>query len=146
MSKLNRIWALELANELSSSARIDGFDISPGQFTPQAWCGNHVHLLTHDAFKPFPPEYLGQYDIVHIRFFGLIANNEDAEPLLKNLITLLSKCDSRPIEQFLSSTTLAILMPANSLHRPQSPADISCGLSHYSTLVEPSSPIHPHQP
>ncbi|MCJ1427309.1 hypothetical protein MMC29_005212 [Sticta canariensis] len=83
------IWALELANELSSSARIDGFDISPGQFTPQAWCGNNVHLLTHDAFKPFPTEYLGQYDIVHIRFFCQVANDEDAEPLLKNLITLL---------------------------------------------------------
>lgn len=90
MSSSKRIWALELANELSSSARIDGFDISPAQFTPQAWCGNKVHLRTHDAFKPFPPEYLGQYDIVHLRLFGLVANNENAEPLLKNLITLLS--------------------------------------------------------
>ncbi|MCJ1429188.1 hypothetical protein MMC29_007101, partial [Sticta canariensis] len=83
------IWPLELAHELSSSARIDGFDISAGQFPPEAWRGNNVHLHAHDAFKPFPTEHLGQYNIVHIRFFLVLVNNEDAEPLLNNLLTLL---------------------------------------------------------
>lgn len=87
---------------MSSSARIDGFDISSDQFPPQAWRGNIVHLFTHDTFNPFPSEYLGQYDIVHIRFFVTIVNNEDAEPLLNNLMTLLSKCNSWSLEHILS--------------------------------------------
>lgn len=89
-SPSDRLWPLELANDLASSAQIDGFDISSAQYPPRAWLGTSVNLITHDAFKPFPQEYLGKYDIVHIRFFATIVNDEDAEPLLDNLIALLS--------------------------------------------------------
>lgn len=76
---------------LDPSARIDGFDISPDQYPYEGWCAKNVHLITHDAFKPFPQEYLSKYDVVHIRFFCTLLNNEDVDPLLKDLVTLLSK-------------------------------------------------------
>ena len=44
-------------------------------------------------FKSFPQELLGNYDVVHLRFFCTIVNNEDAHPLLESLIVLLSMCN-----------------------------------------------------
>ena len=81
---------MELAAKLGPSAKIDGFDISPNQYPPEVWRPNNVHLYTQDIFKPFPEASLGQYDIVHVRFMLTLVNNKDAEPLLENLVTLLS--------------------------------------------------------
>jgi hypothetical protein len=51
-----------------------------------------VHLYEQDSFQPFPGVFLGQFDIVNLRSALCYVNNEDAEPLLNNLISLLSKC------------------------------------------------------
>ncbi|MCJ1479796.1 hypothetical protein MMC13_008482 [Lambiella insularis] len=80
-------WALETATKYPS-ATVDGFDISDEQFSPLYSISN-VRLIVHDCFKPFPSAYLGQYDIVHARFWLCLVNNPDAPELLKNLITLL---------------------------------------------------------
>ena len=73
------------------NATIDGFDISDEQFSPLYSISN-VRLFTHDCFEPFPTEFIGQYDIVHVRFWLCLVNNPDAPVLLKNLMSLLSTC------------------------------------------------------
>ena len=82
-------WVLETAVKYQD-ATIDGFDISDEQFSPLYGISN-VRLIIHDCFEPFPPEFLGQYDTVHARFWLCITNNPDGPVLLKNLMSLLSK-------------------------------------------------------
>ncbi|KAL2038437.1 hypothetical protein N7G274_008776 [Stereocaulon virgatum] len=65
------IWPLELSHELPGTARIDGFDISPAQYPHRNWLPANVILHVHNAFAPFPQEYVGVYDVVHVRFFLL---------------------------------------------------------------------------
>jgi len=48
-----------------------------------------VHLLVRDFFEKFPEEFVGTYDVVHIQFALCLVNNVDAEPLLKNILSLL---------------------------------------------------------
>ena len=82
-------WALETAVKYPNAA-IDGFDFSDEQFSPLYGVQN-VRLTVHNCFEPFPPEFLGRYDIVHARFWLCLVNNPDAPVLPKNLMTLLSK-------------------------------------------------------
>jgi len=83
------IWLLELASYLPSTTSLDGFDISSDQYPPQEWLPPNVHLSVHDSFEPFPSDALGTYDIVNLRFALCYVNNDDAEVLLPNLISLL---------------------------------------------------------
>ena len=132
-----RIWPLELAGELSPSARIDGFDISPSQYPFQDWCAKNIQLTTHDAFKPFPQEYLGKYDVVHIRFFCTLVNNEDAQPLLENLVALLSK---RKYYSLIFRYTSTLHLYAN-LILPKNLVDTSSGSNRRYTRVGQRLPI-----
>ncbi|KAF7864082.1 hypothetical protein EAF04_007047 [Stromatinia cepivora] len=84
------IWLLELSEDLPSSAKLDGFDISAAQYPLKEWLPEKVDLVTQNAFKPFPQNILGTYDVAHLRFALFYVNDEDAETLLKNLISLLS--------------------------------------------------------
>jgi len=83
------IWPSELAVELPSSAVIDAFDVSSAQFPPQGWHTPNVNFKTHDCFEPFPIEHIQQYDIVNVRFWLCILNDDTARPLLDNVLTLL---------------------------------------------------------
>ncbi|KAF2869228.1 S-adenosyl-L-methionine-dependent methyltransferase [Massariosphaeria phaeospora] len=82
------IWAGEIAVQLPD-AKIDAIDISAAQFPPAPFRKSNTHFWTHDCFKPFPDEYLGQFDIVHARFWLCIINDDVAKPLMENLLTLL---------------------------------------------------------
>ncbi|KAF4621499.1 hypothetical protein G7Y89_g14575 [Cudoniella acicularis] len=84
-----RIWATELADKLGASAIVDAFDVSADQFPPRGWRSPNVCFTSHDCFKPFPAEYQNQFDIVHLRFWLCIINDDVVEPLLENVLTLL---------------------------------------------------------
>ena len=75
-----------------SSIEFVGFDISDVGF-PLNHSAN-IKFLLHDMSQPFPKEYWGSFDIVHIRFviYGLTA--EVAPAVVDNLIGLLSKLGS----------------------------------------------------
>ena len=94
MSTLNNIraslWPSELSHDLPPTARIDGFDLSAVQYPPRNWLPSNVHLHVQDSFAPFPPDHIGTYDIVHIRFFFTLLNSTNVEKLIQNLLTLLS--------------------------------------------------------
>ena len=66
--------------------------MSSAQYPSQEWLPNNMSLHVHNAFSPFSQEFLGVYDIVHIQMFITIIEKNDPGPLIRNLMTLLSKC------------------------------------------------------
>jgi chemotaxis methyl-accepting protein methylase len=86
----DRIWVSEVAASLPN-AKFDAVDISADQFPPESFQPSNVHFWTHNCFEPFPDEYLGQFDIVNARFWLCIVNDDVADKLLDNFLTLLSK-------------------------------------------------------
>lgn len=84
-----RLWASEVAASLPN-ATIDAIDISSGQFPPEAFRPPNTRFWTHDCFKPFPAEHLGQFDAVNLKFWLCIVNDDVAEKIIRNVITLLS--------------------------------------------------------
>ncbi|KAF2729478.1 S-adenosyl-L-methionine-dependent methyltransferase [Polyplosphaeria fusca] len=82
------IWAGEMAKALPH-AKFDAVDISADQYPPEAFRYSNTSFWTHDCFEPFPDEYIGAFDIVNIRFWLCIINDDVAEKLTKNFLTLL---------------------------------------------------------
>lgn len=91
-----RIWLIDVNRQLPS-ARLDGFDISGGQYPPKEWLPANLSLRTLDVHKPIPEEFKGQYDIVHVRLFLTVVRNDDPLPILNNLMDMLSKTIARGI-------------------------------------------------
>lgn len=81
---------MELADELPSSTKFDAFDTAPGQYPPRAWLPGNISLYVQDAFKSFPTDFHGIYDIVHIALFILVVPDNDPSVLISNLLKLLS--------------------------------------------------------
>ncbi|KAI2479983.1 Methyltransferase [Pyrenophora tritici-repentis] len=85
------IWACELATKLSSpTARIDAFDISDLQFPAPAFRPANVHFHIHNSFQPYADTFLGQFDVVHVRFMMCSVDDANARKLLGQLLTLMS--------------------------------------------------------
>ncbi|KAK3167473.1 hypothetical protein OEA41_010600 [Lepraria neglecta] len=51
----------------------------------------NVSLEVFDIFGEIPDELVGKFDVVHIRVFLCVIKRNDPEPLLKNLIKMLSE-------------------------------------------------------
>jgi chemotaxis methyl-accepting protein methylase len=85
-----RIWVSEVAAGLTN-AEFDAVDISADQFPPEPFRAPNVRFWTHNCFEPIPDEYLGKFDIVNARFWLCIVNDDVADKLLDNFLTLLSK-------------------------------------------------------
>lgn len=88
--RCSRIWLVDLARNLPPSAHIDGFDINLSQCPPKEWLPTNISVHLRDCTAPFPDELNGTYDIVHIQLFHLGVQNNDPEPIVRNLIRLLS--------------------------------------------------------
>lgn len=79
-----------MARTLASSAQLDGFDNNLSQCPPKEWLPDNVNIYDFDAFADLPEHLIGKYDILHIRLFLLIVQNNDPMPLLKTFIQMLS--------------------------------------------------------
>ena len=84
-----RIWLTDVNKELPL-AQLHGFDKTVDGFPPNQWLLENVILQQLDIFKQIPETLLGQYDIVHVRLFMLVIQNDDPEPMLEDLVCLLS--------------------------------------------------------
>ena len=87
---INRIWMVDTASSLSATVSFDGFDICLDQTPAPAFLPNNVHLHHWDMFQEPPPEFIGQFDLVHVRLVTLVIKDNDPEPLIRNLRKLLS--------------------------------------------------------
>ena len=68
-------WSLYLSEQLPKSVKFDGFDISDSQFPKRLPENMELHVA--DAKKPFPAEYHGQFDVVHIRLLTIAMQEPD---------------------------------------------------------------------
>ena len=73
------------------STILHGFDISPLQYPEKGCSPGNVELRTLNAMQEPPGHLLGQYDIVHIRLFLAVVDNDDPSPLLDHCIKMLSR-------------------------------------------------------
>ena len=98
MSRTNvlicRIWLLDLAKNLPSTAQLDGFDIDIADCPPKEWLPPNVKMHTLDILSEIPQHLVGVYDIVQLRLFQVVVRDNDPVPLLKNSLKLLSMSSS----------------------------------------------------
>ncbi|KAL3480545.1 S-adenosyl-L-methionine-dependent methyltransferase [Aspergillus californicus] len=83
------IWPISYSRRVPPTVQIDGFDITDDQFPPSDWLQSNVSLRTLNIFEPVPDELKGQYDVVCIRYFGVLIRNNDPECVLRNLVAML---------------------------------------------------------
>ncbi|KAH8164582.1 hypothetical protein CIB48_g3668 [Xylaria polymorpha] len=85
----NGIWLHDLADNTPSSTELHGFDISLDQVGPKPWLPANIHMHIWNIFEEPPPQFLGYFDIVHVRLLTVVVKNNDPCPILKNLAKLL---------------------------------------------------------
>ncbi|KAE9378598.1 hypothetical protein N431DRAFT_433727 [Stipitochalara longipes BDJ] len=82
------IWPVELSSE-HPSATIDAFDVTTNLIPRAEWLPPNVHFHHLDVFEPVPAEYIGKYDIVHVRFFAPVVGKTGPEPVVKVALEML---------------------------------------------------------
>ncbi|PMD37104.1 hypothetical protein L207DRAFT_636950 [Hyaloscypha variabilis F] len=82
------IWPVELSSKLPS-ATIDAFDVTKNLIPRAEWLPSNVHFHHLDVFEPVPAEYIGKYDVVHIRFFAPVLGKTGPEPVVKFVLQML---------------------------------------------------------
>lgn len=50
-----------------------------------------MDFVAHDILKPFPEEYHGRFDVVHVRLLVLALKKEQIKLAAENVAALLSK-------------------------------------------------------
>ncbi|KAI1157675.1 hypothetical protein F5B18DRAFT_150179 [Nemania serpens] len=85
----NGIWLQDLAENTPSSTELHGFDISLDQVGPKPWLQANIHMHTWNIFEEPATQFLGFFDIVHVRLITVVVKNDDPRPVLKNLRKLL---------------------------------------------------------
>lgn len=68
---------------------LNGFDITSSNFPASAWLPSNIRFHTWDAFAEVPSEYIGAFDIVHIRTFYSCIKANNVQPVLDNLLKFL---------------------------------------------------------
>ena len=81
-------WVRDMAHR-RPDILLDGFDINLAQCPPEKWLPSNIRLRKWDLFSEPPTELLGCYDVVHTRLIFTVVRNEDARPIIRNLMRLL---------------------------------------------------------
>ncbi|MCJ1433764.1 hypothetical protein MMC27_003129 [Xylographa pallens] len=83
------IWLLDLAKNLPSSAQLEGFDISSTGYPPKEWLPSNVELRLWNVFDE-PPEHMHEkYDVVHLRLFLVVVDDNDPSTILRHCLKIL---------------------------------------------------------
>ncbi|KAK3305629.1 uncharacterized protein B0T15DRAFT_397103 [Chaetomium strumarium] len=85
----NGIWLHDLARENPSITELHGFDISLDQVGPKPWLPANIHMHTWNIFEKPPAQFVGYFDVVHVRLLTVVIQNDDPRPVLANLTKLL---------------------------------------------------------
>ena len=90
MLSCSSIWLVDVNRQLPS-VHLDGFDNSIDQFPSKGWLPDNISLNRLDVLKPIPEELKGKYDLVHVRLFLAVVQDDDPTPILRNLMDMLSQ-------------------------------------------------------
>ena len=89
-----------MADHLPSTIELHGYDISDGQFPPQALLPHNVSLGLLDAFGDVSPQLVGKYDVVHLRMWCCVVRGNDPSRLIRHAVTLLSIISFPDLERY----------------------------------------------
>ncbi|KAF2754640.1 hypothetical protein EJ05DRAFT_514087 [Pseudovirgaria hyperparasitica] len=82
------IWVTDVKREYPR-VQVDGFDLNLKQAPAVKWMPHGTSLITCDARKPPDPRFQHQYDIVNIRLFLAVVENNDPSIILDHALRLL---------------------------------------------------------
>ncbi|EAW12432.1 class I SAM-dependent methyltransferase [Aspergillus clavatus NRRL 1] len=82
------IWLFDVARDFPG-ASLHGLDVSLDSAPSVEWLPRNVTLRKWDIFDDAPPELIGAYDVVHLRFFMLVVRDSDPAPVIRNVSQLL---------------------------------------------------------
>ncbi|MCJ1457579.1 hypothetical protein MMC28_007947 [Mycoblastus sanguinarius] len=89
----NGVWPIDLASSLplypKTDVQIHGLDISAAQFAHPSSLPDKVTLSVLDILSPVPEALREKYHVVHIRYFCLVATDENVPVILKHASAML---------------------------------------------------------
>ncbi|KAL1853105.1 hypothetical protein Daus18300_011933 [Diaporthe australafricana] len=85
----SRIWLHDFARKRPTSMELHGFDISLDQVGPKPWVPANTNFHTWDIFGEPPSQFVGYFDVVHVRLITVVVKNNDPRPILSSLAKLL---------------------------------------------------------
>ncbi|EEH47087.2 uncharacterized protein PADG_03185 [Paracoccidioides brasiliensis Pb18] len=83
------IWLRDLSKLLPKTCRLDGFDISLAQVPDRDVFPSDINYYVQDILEPFPDNFLGQYDVVHVKLLVMGLKVNEWELAIRNLKKLL---------------------------------------------------------
>jgi hypothetical protein len=87
---VSRIWLLDLLPQLDPSTELVGIDADITQVGPREWLPENLTLRQWSVFTDVPDDLVGAFDIVNLRLFAFVIE-DDATPILRKLKKLLSE-------------------------------------------------------
>ncbi|KAI9706641.1 MAG: hypothetical protein M1836_003650 [Candelina mexicana] len=82
------IWLVALSEQISEHQYV-GFDISLAQAPDKTRLPDNIRMVRWDIFQPPPMDFVGSFDVVHIRHMHLVIKNDNVMPVVENLRALL---------------------------------------------------------
>ncbi|KAJ5415085.1 hypothetical protein N7465_003780 [Penicillium sp. CMV-2018d] len=82
------IWLLDLLSQLDPSTELVGIDVDITQVGPRQWLPENLTLRQWNVFTDVPDDLVGAFDIVNLRHFAFVIE-DDATPTLQKLKELL---------------------------------------------------------
>jgi hypothetical protein len=83
---------LELGEQLQHDGfprQYTGFDMVLSQVPSQY--PENVEFVQHNILVPFPDQYIGSFDVVHVRLLGGALRKDEIHHAVENVLQLLSK-------------------------------------------------------
>jgi hypothetical protein len=94
---VSRIWLLDLLPQLDPSTELVGIDADITQVGPREWLPENLTLRQWSVFTAVPDDLVGAFDIVNLRLFAFVIE-DDATLILRKLKKLLSEFRPSTIE------------------------------------------------
>ncbi|KAI1486253.1 hypothetical protein F5X96DRAFT_256518 [Biscogniauxia mediterranea] len=82
------IWLLDISSRVHLSTELLGLDTDITQVGPKEWLPDNVSVRQWDAFTQVPADLVGKFDMVNLRLFCFIVQ-DDPNSLIRNLMRLL---------------------------------------------------------
>ncbi|KAK2599127.1 hypothetical protein QQS21_005388 [Conoideocrella luteorostrata] len=82
------VWLLDLRQELDPTAELVGIDVDISQAAPKQWLPENISLREWSVFTDVPDDLVEMFDIVNLRLFSFVIENDPA-PVLRKLTRLL---------------------------------------------------------
>ncbi|KAJ5919108.1 hypothetical protein N7466_010051 [Penicillium verhagenii] len=83
------IWAIEVAMQLHSSARVAAYDIADTHFPLPEYRPSNATFDVLDFLGELPSSLVGQFDVVHLRTWAFIIRDNDPSRLIQNAAKML---------------------------------------------------------